>query len=811
MKLRYLTPLFSVAAALHTSAQEVTPVWVQHINGTVNVDPANVLPILNKPENQPVIAMPDGLLRDGRESLAIYSRLVPYDANRLLLAVSENGIDELSPDVTPEQLAKAAQFPDRSLVWLEAATGKPLGVAWSESLRPADLIDYDVTAGQTGYQANKGYAFWRPVLDENPDPTKRAIYSGYRHLILRYAPKADGTGWETTPTIAWEEPLPGLDEADGAVKPEAGIGDGLSGTASTSGEQGSWRAWRWRNTRVYGYGLDTIIAAGGGTWRIGQQPQLFKTTDGLTFTPFARVDDRGNNARRNDFALGGTSSRRVQVSSDPARPNLEVIYSGHYPGSGWQARPNRYTSNPDNPTPSDPYNNQPDVRLFKQDEAEAGNFPKFVWEAAGKDGLPLERGVDGVDRYDGNWSVALDTNPKLDYLVSISASSYDVGFYTYAWVAVHRLDGSIASGKSSYVIPVKEDDVLLDYGGSVEPDFDTTESWLEVVPDLTAPANLGKSYAYVALENGGFGVFEIKNVAAAIQTNPSGTEVLAGSEVVLTAAASGSPNTYRWTRNGVPLTDGKYVKGSKTAKLTLSQIVPSEAGDYQLQITNPLGNLTTTVATVKVGGAYIRPANGSLTEDAVATASSTAFGGPPSYAIDGNTDGNWGGNSVFHSDNEVNPWLSIDLGGVKSIGQIVYYRRTDCCGDRSDNLIVTVLNATGGVEYTYAAEGTPEDPLTLDINPPVNGKTVRVERQFEDPTKGYLNIAEVQVWSAASPSLAVGSYQGDAVVAWAGAGAIVLEEASKVEGPYTEVAGATNPFRVPTAGAQAKFYRAVRK
>ncbi len=59
--------------------------------------------------------------------------------------------------------------------------------------------------------------------------------------------------------------------------------------------------------------------------------------------------------------------------------------------------------------------------------------------------------------------------------------------------------------------------------------------------------------------------------------------------------------------------------------------------------------------------------------------------------------------------------------------------------------------------------------------------------------------------------LAVGSYQGDAVMAWAGAGAIVLEEASKVEGPYTEVAGATNPFRVPTAGAQAKFYRAVRR
>lgn len=810
MKLRYLTPLLSVAAAMHTSAQEVTPVWVQHLNGTVNVDPANVIPILNKPEVQPVPAAPGGILRDGRESLAIYSRLIPFDSQRLLLAVSENGIDEQSPEVTAEQLAKAAQYPDRSLIWLDAATAKPLGIAWSEDFRPADLINYDVTGNNTGYQAAKTYAFWRPVLDENPDPAKRAIYSGYRHLILRYAPKADGSGWESTPTIAWEEPVPGFDEADGKVTPEAGIGDGLSGTAATGGEQGSWRSWRWRNTRVYGYGVDTIIAAGGGTWRIGQQPQLFKTTDGLTFQPYARVDDRNNGARRNDFALGGTSSRRVKTSADPARPNLEVIYSGHYPGTGWPARPNRYTSDPDKPTPSDPYNNQPDVRLFKQDEAGAGNFPKFVWEAAGKDGLPLERGVDGVERYDGNWSVALDTHPSLDYLVSISASSYDAGFFTYAWVAVHRLDGSIASGNSSYVIPVKEDDVILDYSGSTEPDFDTTESWLEVVPDPTAPANLGKSYAYAALENGGFGVFEIKNVAAALQTNPSDTEVLAGSEVVLTAKASGSPNTYRWTRNGVPLTDSKYVKGSKSSTLTLSQILPSEAGEYQLQITNPLGNLSTTAAKVKVGGAYLRPANGSLTENAVATASSTAFDGPPSRAIDGNTDGNWGGNSVFHSDNEANPWLQIDLGGVQSIGQIAYYRRTDCCPDRSDNLIVTVLNAAGGVEYTYNAEGTPENPLILDLVPPVNGKTVRVERQFEDATKGYLNIAEVQVWSGAKPTLAVGTYQGDAVIAWAGFGELALEESSKVDGPYTEVAGATSPYRVATGGP-AKFYRAVRK
>jgi hypothetical protein len=613
-------------------AQEVTPIWVQHINGTVNVDTANKLPILVKPTDVVVAQSP---YRDGREPLANFARLIPYSLTRLLLAVAENGINEDDATITQAQKDLAAQYPDRSLIWLEASTGKPLGIAWKESLRPGEQINYDVTAAHKGYQSSAVYALWRPAMDQNPDPTQRAIYSGYKHLLLRYAPKADGTGWETTPTIAWQEPVPGLAD-DGSIAPEAGIGDGLSGTTSESGDQGSWRAWRWRNFRVAGYGTNTQIYAGGGTWRVGMHPQVFATTNGLNFTPIARVNDR-DQARRNGYSLGGCSSEVITYGGDPARPNLQVVYHGHYPGTGWDARPNRYTSNPGKPTASPDYNQQPNVRLFSLDEAKSPGLPKFVWEAAGKDGLPIDHEVDGVTRYDGNWNQSISGDSSLDYLVAISSASLDVSWNTYGWLGIHRLDGSIADGNSSYKLAYREDDVQIDYsniGGGTEADFDTTESWVDVVPDPTTAANLKAAYVCAAFENGGFGLFHVQNVAAQIVRNPTDVTAVAGTDVTISAEVTGSPNNFQWYKDGKPVVDTTYIHGAHKVSLTLRSVTPADAGSYILTLNNPLsGKAQTTAAKLTVTGLSVRwegtsdimPQDVALVEGEVITNSATAF------------------------------------------------------------------------------------------------------------------------------------------------------------------------------------------
>lgn len=806
-------------ACAHAFAQEVTPVWVQHINGVVNVADTNKLPILVKPTGT-VVAAPDGAYLDGREPISYFMRLIPFDAQRLLLAVRENGIDEQNTALPQAQKDLAARFPDRSLIWLDAATGRPLGIAWTESLRAADLIGYDVTAPHTGYQTSKMNQLWRPALDENPDPTKRAIYSGYKHLILRYAPKADGSGWETTPTIAWEEQVAGLGD-DGSVAPEAGIGDGLTGTASEGGEQGSWRSIRWRDIRVSGFGTNTLILAGGGTWRVGAHPQVFGTTDGLKFAPAARVNDR-DNGRRNGYSLGGCSSEVVAYGSDPARPKLQVVYHGHYPGTGWEARPNRYTSDPDKPSPSPEYNQQPNVRLFNQDEAASGGLPAFVWEAAGKDGKPINHAVDGVDVYDGNWNMSLAASPKLDYIVALSGSSLDVSWQTYGWLAVHRLDGSISSGKSSYKLPFKEDDITVDYanlGGGPESDFDSTESWVDVVPDPAAPANQGKSFAYAAFSEGGFGVFLIQNVAAAVTSEPSDLTIVAGTTNSLSASATGSPNTYRWKRNGVLLADGKYITGSKTTKLTILDATKDDAGAYELEIQNPLsGTVTTKAVNVKVTGAYVRPhQNAAL--NGTATQVTTYPGGEASEAIDGNTNQTWSVNSIAHTaDGTTNSvvWWEVDLKSALDIGRVVYFPRSDCCEERQADVNIVILDeARKEVSRTNINVNgfTFPDPWTQNYSPTVKGRYVRIERVPAGepdangvPTDAYLNIAEVQVFNAFRPTLDVGVQGSQIAVAW-DADAFstpTLETAPSVTGPWTTLTS-TSPFTGPMAGTA--FYR----
>jgi len=61
--------------------------------------------------------------------------------------------------------------------------------------------------------------------------------------------------------------------------------------------------------------------------------------------------------------------------------------------------------------------------------------------------------------------------------------------------------------------------------------------------------------------------------------------------------------------------------------------------------------------------------------------SSTAWGGDSARAVDGNTDGNYGRNSVTHTADGEQQWWQVDLGGVEAIGHAVLFNRTDCCAD----------------------------------------------------------------------------------------------------------------------------------
>ncbi|HEY3323900.1 MAG TPA: discoidin domain-containing protein [Planctomycetota bacterium] len=76
-----------------------------------------------------------------------------------------------------------------------------------------------------------------------------------------------------------------------------------------------------------------------------------------------------------------------------------------------------------------------------------------------------------------------------------------------------------------------------------------------------------------------------------------------------------------------------------------------------------------------------------------ASQSSTANGGDAHRAIDGNTNGTFGANSVTHTAEQDGPWWEVDLGSDKEIEGLVIWNRTECM-DRLREFRVVILDAT---------------------------------------------------------------------------------------------------------------------
>ena len=112
--------------------RRIHPLWVEHINGLVNVNPADKLSILIKRTDA-----------TGDSSYGAYGTItihgfvgfLRYDDDHYLLGIRENGIDETT-ETDPDLLTAAAQVPDRSIIWLDAHTGKFLGVALTVPIDP---------------------------------------------------------------------------------------------------------------------------------------------------------------------------------------------------------------------------------------------------------------------------------------------------------------------------------------------------------------------------------------------------------------------------------------------------------------------------------------------------------------------------------------------------------------------------------------------------------------------------------------------------------------------------------------------------
>jgi hypothetical protein len=133
-----------------------------------------------------------------------------------------------------------------------------------------------------------------------------------------------------------------------------------------------------------------------------------------------------------------------------------------------------------------------------------------------------------------------------------------------------------------------------------------------------------------------------------------------------------------------------------------------------------------------------------------------------SNAVDGNTDGVYGDGSLSHTDDSANAWWEVDLGTTVSVGSILVWNRTDCCGSRLSDYWVFVSNipfastdtpaTLQGRVDTYSSHQTvAPNPVSTIVIPGAQGRYVRVQLTGTN----YLALAEVQVYPVLQQDLAL--------------------------------------------------------
>jgi hypothetical protein len=94
----------------------------------------------------------------------------------------------------------------------------------------------------------------------------------------------------------------------------------------------------------------------------------------------------------------------------------------------------------------------------------------------------------------------------------------------------------------------------------------------------------------------------IPDSAPTITTQPQSQSVLVGANVVFSVVATGKPNpTYQWSKGGTAIT------GATGTTLSLSSVQTSDAGNYTVTVTNSLGSVTSSAATLTVSSPVSTP------------------------------------------------------------------------------------------------------------------------------------------------------------------------------------------------------------
>lgn len=138
-------------------------------------------------------------------------------------------------------------------------------------------------------------------------------------------------------------------------------------------------------------------------------------------------------------------------------------------------------------------------------------------------------------------------------------------------------------------------------------------------------------------------------VPPAIVTQPAGEIVSVNASVTFSVVATGSTPAYQWQKDGINLVDGGQISGATSPNLTLTGMLATNAGTYQVVVTNVAGTVTSGGAVLNVVPVVIWGDNSNGENNVPANATNVvaiAVGGTHVLALraDGSLVG-WGDNS----------------------------------------------------------------------------------------------------------------------------------------------------------------------
>jgi hypothetical protein len=140
--------------------------------------------------------------------------------------------------------------------------------------------------------------------------------------------------------------------------------------------------------------------------------------------------------------------------------------------------------------------------------------------------------------------------------------------------------------------------------------------------------------------------------------------------------------------------------------------------------------------------------NLALSGEAEQSSDYSGTAGGAELAIDGNTNGEWSGGSVTHTNNSSElDWWQVRLDSDTTIEEVVIWNRTDsCCSSRLSNFDVFIYNSSNTLVFKETYTETPSPSLTINTGT-VSGNRVRIKQK---ETSTPLALAEVQIFGTSS-------------------------------------------------------------